>query len=264
MEAARRGDDRQHQEGLMNNELFVFVHIPKTGGQTLRNHFITHLVFHEEFIHLGPYGMADAQQRGLLPFEERPLVQRQRARVLLGHYVTHQSHTLVEGKTPLHVTFLREPAEMLVSYYNFEMEQRRKNGQPIDPFEQWYAGKRNMMTSWLHTHFMGRNWSEVTDSVLNEVLETLDRFWFVGVTEHMTDDAPWLLERIGTVTRIEPANVAGVHYPRTLSLSPDLREWLNADNLFDVQLHEYGRGRRLKTIGSQSPEKSERTVHSSR
>ena len=38
----------------MSDELFVFVHIPKTGGQTLRNHFIKHLTFHDEFIHLGP------------------------------------------------------------------------------------------------------------------------------------------------------------------------------------------------------------------
>jgi len=229
----------------MNNELFVFVHIPKTGGQTLRNHFIKYLAFHEEFIHLGPYGMADATRRGLLPFEERPVEDRQRARVVLGHYVTHLSYTLVPGKTPRHVTFLREPAEMLVSYYNFEMEQRRKNGQPIDPFEQWYGGKRNVMTHWLHTHFMGRQSTDVDVSVLNTVIDTLDRFWFVGVTEHISDDAPRLLARMGIATDIERANVAGVHYPRTLSLSEDLRERLNAENPFDVQLHEYGRARRL-------------------
>jgi hypothetical protein len=230
----------------MNDELFVFVHIPKTGGQTLRNHFIKHLVFHEEFIHLGPYGIADAQRRGLAPFEARPAEQRQRARVLLGHYVNHQSHTLVEGKTPLHITFLREPAELLVSYYNFQMEQHRKNAQPIEPFEEWYQGKPNVTTNWLYTEFMGRSWAPVDDSVLKDVLETLDRFWFVGLTEHITDDAPWLLERMGLPTDIERANVAGVHYPRTLSLTPELRERLNAESPFDVQLHEYGRARRSR------------------
>jgi hypothetical protein len=235
---------------MTNNELFVFVHIPKTGGQTLRNHFIKHLIFHEEFIHLGPYGIADAQRRGLVPFEQRPAEARQNARVLLGHYVNHQSHTLVEGKTPLQITFLREPAELLVSYYNFQMEQHRKNGKPVEPFEDWYQGKQNTTTNWLYTEFMQRRWAPVSDAVLKEVIETLDRFWFVGVTECITEDAPWLLERIGISTDIERANVAGVHYPRTLALTPDLRERLNAESPFDVQIHEYGRARRLKTGAS--------------
>lgn len=230
----------------MNDELFVFVHIPKTGGQSLRNHFIKHLAFHEEFIHLGPHGIADAQRRGLLPFEQRPAEQRRRARVLLGHYVNHQSHTLVEGKTPRHITFLREPSEMLVSYYNFQMEQHRRNGKPIEPFDDWYGGRQNTTTNWLYTEFMQRSWAPVSDAVLTEVIETLDRFWFVGVTECITEDAPWLLERIGISTDIERANVAGVHYPRTLELTPALRERLNAESPFDVQLHEYGRARRLR------------------
>jgi len=96
---------------------------------------------------------------------------------------------------------------------------------------------------------MGRSWAPVSDAVLKEVIETLDRFWFVGVTEHIADDAPWLLARIGIATEMERANVAGVHYPRTLELTPDLRGRLNAESPFDVQLHEYGRARRLGRSG---------------
>jgi len=229
----------------MADDLFVFVHIPKTGGQTLRNHFIKHLTFHEEFIHLGPYGIADAERRGLPPFEQRPVEMRRRARVLLGHYVTHETHTLVEDKTPVHITFLREPAEMLVSYYNFEMEKTAAHDQPRPPFDEWYGKRRgDVMTSWLHTEFMGRPWAPVNETLWREVVETLDQFWFVGATEFLTEDAPYLLERIGVPTDVEPANVAGVHYPRTLSLSPELRERLNAESSFDWRLYQYALTRR--------------------
>jgi len=46
-------------------EIFIFAHIPKTDGQTLRNCFMRHLQLHREFIHLGPYGEKDAAARGL-------------------------------------------------------------------------------------------------------------------------------------------------------------------------------------------------------
>ena len=106
------------------------------------------------------------------------------------------------------------------------------------------------MTGWIHTHFMGRPSTEVTTIVWDEVVETLDRFWFVGLTECMTEDAPFVLGRIGVATDLEPANVAGVDYPRTLSLTPALRERLNADNALDWKLYEYARGRRGNAWGS--------------
>lgn len=230
----------------MDSDLFVFAHIPKTGGQTLRNHFIKHLRFHDEFIHLGPYGIAEAEKLGLPPFDARPVEQRQRARVILGHNVTQDTHTLVPGRTSRHITFLREPAEMLVSYYNFQAKQDRLSGNPVASFEQWYdASKRNnIMTGWIYTYFMMRPAARVTPTVWADVVETLEGFWFVGVTECMNQDAPQLLRHIGVPTSLEPANVSGVHYPKTLSLTPELREQLNAENRLDWDLYDRWRQRR--------------------
>src|SRR5437667_7474655 len=50
-------------------ELFLFVHVPKTGGQTLRDCFIRQLVFHLEFIHLGPDGEQKSGELRLLPID---------------------------------------------------------------------------------------------------------------------------------------------------------------------------------------------------
>src|SRR4051812_47822736 len=104
------------------DEVFVFVHLPKTGGQTLRGFFEKALIFHEEAIHLGPYGIKKAEALGLLPFERRSAEDRHKAKIILGHNVTAETAALVPGKTPRWILFLRDPAEMLASHYNFHME----------------------------------------------------------------------------------------------------------------------------------------------
>src|SRR5437667_12118689 len=50
-------------------ELFLFVHVPKTGGQTLRDCFIRQLVFHREFIHLGHDAEEKSGELRLLPID---------------------------------------------------------------------------------------------------------------------------------------------------------------------------------------------------
>ncbi|MBW1699174.1 MAG: hypothetical protein JRH18_15545 [Deltaproteobacteria bacterium] len=50
----------------MNNEnrkhVYLFAHLPKTGGQTLRDHFAKHMKLHEDFVHLGPWGFKIVSQ----------------------------------------------------------------------------------------------------------------------------------------------------------------------------------------------------------
>lgn len=53
-------------------EVFIFVHPPKTGGKSFRDHFLKHLRYHSEFVHLAKKGLADARSVGLPAFEDRP------------------------------------------------------------------------------------------------------------------------------------------------------------------------------------------------
>jgi hypothetical protein len=53
----------------------------------------------------------------------------------------------------------------------------------------------------------------------------------------LDDDAPALLRRIGLPAKVERTNVAGVHYPKRLTLDCALREKLYADNRLDVDLY---------------------------
>ena len=232
-----KGDQRTEQ-------LFLFAHLPKTGGQTLRDCFRRHLEFHREFIHLGPFGEEDAAKRGLLPFHQRPVEERALAKVILGHGVNCETHTFVPSKIPRYVLFLRDPAETLVSLYNFEMRYQRPASEPIVPFDIWYNNRhKNFMTNWLLGDFLRPGKPSRKTPPMQIINAALEKFWFVGCSEFLDEDGPLLLRRIGVPQDLERSNVAGVHYPKLLNLDASLRAKLYADNDLDVELYRTWRDR---------------------
>lgn len=227
-------------------ELFLFAHLPKTGGQTLRDCFRKHLEFHREFIHLGTFGEEDAAKRGLLPFRERSIGERAQARVILGHGVNCETHMLVPSKVPRYILFLRDPAELLVSLYNFDMRYHRKPEEPVVPFDGWYEERqrKNFMVYWLLNDFLAPNRPSRKVPLLRAINTVLESFWFVGCSEFLDQDGPLLLRRIGVPGELERSNVTGVHHAKVLSLDQPLRERLYADNALDVELYRTWRDRR--------------------
>jgi len=236
--------------------LYLFVHIPKTGGQTLRNHFIKHLVFHQEFIHLGPYGVQDAEKRGLKPFAARSEEERRRAFVILGHYVASETYKLVPGKEPHYVTFLRDPAERLISLYNFTMHyEHERKGVPKISFEAWYHHTPKLsMTQWICRHFLGKTQADLARvDTLELARATLDRFWFVGTLETFDEDVAYLLQDLGLPPVEGQSNVTGDHYERTMALSDRWREEMYQDYENDLRLHRLYRDRRRDALKTERP-----------
>ena len=147
------------RDSAPDKPVFLFVHISRCGGQTIRDHLRQHMTLHEDFVHLGGMGRRHAEQAGLPPFAERPLEQRERARVILGLEVTSQTHTLVPGKIPLHIVFLRDPAARIVSRYNFLMNKHYlTEDRPPISFDEWYADdrERHSVVRTLVHKFLGR------------------------------------------------------------------------------------------------------------
>jgi hypothetical protein len=235
-------------------EIFIFAHIPKTGGQTLRNCFMRHLELHREFIHLGPYGEKDAAAQGLHPFGERPAEERAHARVILGHHVTADTHRLVPQKSPRYITFLRDPAALLVSLYNYTRDYRPADRPPVS-LEQWLTHKRkpreNFMTRFLFENFLqNKPGSKLSGSALREINAALERFWFVGLTEYLDRDAPRLLERMNVPNDLQRTNVAGVDYKKSVTLDDSLRTELYERNPLDVELYRYWEARLAENAAS--------------
>ncbi len=252
---ATSGSDRRPQDRY----LYLFLHIPKTGGTTINWHLRQNLKYDEENIHFAGAGDEYRRVHDRKPFGERSALERSRARVLCGHWVRYGDHELVPDADPRYFTILRDPADRIVSTYNFQMSSRSDATQP---FESWYGDwPRNKTFRWLRRR-LG------CDSV-SEILDRLRSFWFVGVTEHLDEDLPKLFGTLGlpqqwthmrlTADMDSPASASHKTHPfteaagetisrisRHLQITPELREQIYHDHPRDLRLYQFALRRREK------------------
>ncbi|MEZ4424580.1 MAG: sulfotransferase family 2 domain-containing protein [Gemmatimonadota bacterium] len=247
-------------------EVFVLVHVPKTGGTSLNHAFEHGLEMGTEFIHLDTAGLRHGQSLGLPPFAERSEAERRKARVIAGHDIDVTIHRLVPGRTPRYFTFLRNPAARLVSAYNFEMHEFYSNvGKTPIEFDDWYRKQeRDVVTRFLSKRVLptplGRRLAQAqrylqyplrgraTRGALARLNRALERFWYVGTTDAMNQAAPLLLERMGIEARMERRLVTGRDFTKRLELDAALEARLHADNPRDLELYEHWRTRDAESL----------------
>jgi hypothetical protein len=233
--------------------VYVFLHLPKTGGTTINGHLHDHMEWDEEVVHLGLWGNRYREQEGRVPFEERSADDRSRVRVITGHGAYFGIHQLVEGKRPRYLTFLRDPADRIVSTYNF----RSARGD-VGDFWTWYEGyRRNTGLKWLRKRLNGPR-------TIGEVMEALRGFWFVGVTERLDDDLPRLFRVLDLPHDFRDRRVAGAErdlegldHPdegrlvkRKVVVDDDMRARLHEDNPRDLRLYRFALRRRERSLGA--------------
>lgn len=199
---------------MTGDPIWFIYHVPKTGGQTLRNHLRTELG-PGAHVHLGRWEPDDA-------FIDVDVLERRRlgdVRAITGHPLTAGQATRFGGRTIHEVLILREPGQRLVSHLNYRNWRRSLRGQPEVTFEEFARGEgRDPMTA-----SVGRIVGEERRRFrLDAILHAMTRLTVVSVLEDLDRVTPPLLTAMGLPPRLPiRSNRTGVEFPRSASPSND-------------------------------------------
>jgi len=211
--------------------LWIFIHLHKTGGTTFNVHLAKEL--RENLLHLGP-------RKNQLKFNKLPEKEKQKIRAIAGHQVYYGIHKIIPNKNPRYITFLRDPAERLVSQYN--QYNSAENSEKELSFEEWYSNyPRNEITRffskrfkpkkgikfsgssrdvlrYINTSSFWKSFVQTLKRLQNKLFEKrkikkakklLDNCWFVGITENLDNDLTFICNHIGISTNWKNMRVTG-------------------------------------------------------
>ena len=221
--------------------VYVFLHLPKTGGTTFTGHLHQHLPA-EELLIQGPGADREREELGIAPPAAWPADRLDRVRVITGHGADIESHQLLPDRSARHITFIRDPAPLMVSRFNFDVS---RSGDKVD-FGEWYLRQGRNPTFRRLRRLLGARSLEETEAMLRQ-------FWFVGATESLDDDLPHLFAAIGVPTEWVNRRVAGagkdvadLHLPgaadpvpveRHAVLTDEIETRVHIDHPLDTRLH---------------------------
>jgi hypothetical protein len=216
----------------VTNPIWFFYHLPKTGGQTIRDHLYAGLGS-ESYLHLGRW-----YRDRSLGFDDVAAMsadQLERLRAIGGHPLTVKFHSLFADRSKREIVVVREPAARIVSHYNFSSTQRERRSElPLD-FEEFLTSQTNLQTKRLVNHF---GLLPRSRRLLDKVLYRLTRCAFVGRTDNLDQTLPLLFGAIGISSEVKGrSNVTGENINRYVELTPSLSARLQAENPLDVMLY---------------------------
>lgn len=263
----------------MKKELFVFLHIPKTGGTTFSGNAFN--FFQEGFCSMD----GGIQNRRTI---KKKL--REGPKFITGHTNFYGVHKLTPIKKAKYVLFLRDPTDRLVSLYNMRMSELNK-AERIS-FKKWHElRKKNEVTQMvcrmsqspknkdklkhklvaflrdanrklplsrkrerLILGFFRRRNKPITEK-LDCAKRLLDKCWFVGITSKLDAHLPIIFSLMGIRDpHLKKYLVTGQkksahetfnpqkNIPKKLiRVTPKIRKLVEKENPLDVELYEYAK-----------------------
>ena len=227
---------------MSERPIYLFAHIPKTGGQTVRNHFIRIMK---------PQGRMISANARTTDFADHiqsfSAAQREAHDLVVGRRVNHDIRQYFPSRSPRFFTVLREPTSHVISVYNYNWRHRKlEHGKDSEPesFDRWFKPKNyNRMSLWLITSFLGRPIAEYCeyseDEVLNEARAVLKSCWLVARLEDLERTLKPAFDALGVPRNItDIRNIAGRDYSKRLVCTPEIEAHIRECSKADMQLYE--------------------------
>ncbi len=188
--------------------LYIFLHMPKCAGTTLRYH-IEKNFRNEEILGFYNSDRRKLQKRDVFDIlQALTEAERDRLKIIYGHEVHYGIHKYF-NKPSRYFTFLRDPVEKTISFYNYRIqrgvydyrtqkggknEQTKQDGPPS--FKTWLDNHPGMHDGMLGD-FLRYGYGGDTDSDEDSLKHILDKFYFVGITERSEEDALFMYYKLG-------------------------------------------------------------------
>lgn len=217
----------------MKQPLYIFLHIPKSGGTTIRKHIQKNfspqeavlferqdLRFSKKTSKYSVY-MKEAQDYfGAL--DQKALEEIQ---IIYGHEVPYGIHTLFD-RPCRYITVFREPISRTISHYNFFLtrynkeDDIKKNQKPY-PSILLVNNKVPSFTEWIekvYAHLTVETMSQLLELLgyMNgnhekAIQEAVNRFYFIGLTDRLDEDAAFIYDLLGIKTYFINQNISQKH-----------------------------------------------------
>ncbi len=174
---------------------FIFLHVPKTAGTTLRA--IIERQYAPEEVYTVYDGAEDhhsqEELKALSPEAQKSI------KAYCGH-VSFGVHRHLEQR-PRYVTILRDPVERVISYYHHVMTLiPRWKSQPIS-LVKFIQGRKDIQVDNLQTRLLSgveKPFNGCSDDMLWKAIENIEtQFHFVGLSEQFDESLQFIAEHFG-------------------------------------------------------------------
>lgn len=211
--------------------VWFLYHVPKTGGQTLRDHLRSELG-PTRHVHLGAWE----------PGDERPDADAllractSETVAVTGHALTRNAGAQFPGRPVREVLVLRDPVERILSHYRYRQWRLAQLGRGPEDWQHFIdrVVGRDPMTRWV-ARFVGE---QRPRRALDAALHALRSMTVVTTTDELDGVLPSVLAAMG-LPQIVPArsNRTGVEIPVGDGPTPAILELLDARTREDAVLH---------------------------
>jgi len=247
---------------MINNNLYIFLHLPKTGGSTFRKHIEKNVSKNERLLvsyQKLRYSRTKNNQESYISEFKKDIskikdADKEKIKIIYGHEIPYGVHTFF-SKNPKYITFVRNPDDRIISLYNFFKTmyfREDKYGKAKEHYHKQFLinGKVPVFSEWLQNKYAtaGNGVENINTLLLNlgylrhdgdmdkNINLLLDKFYFLGITEMLDDDLTFLYNKLRIKKLFLRQNISTKHIG--IDEAKKNEELLRCKNSFDYLIYK--------------------------